>query len=305
MNEIIYLDGQLVDRKDAKISVFDHAVLYGDGVFEGIRVYEGNIFRLREHLERLYSSAHYIALRIPMTLDELEQATVDTVRANKLKDGYIRLVVTRGEGTLGLDPDRCPKASVFIIAATIQLYPQEFYTNGLKICTVPTRRNNPEILNPRVKSLNYLNNILAKIEAKNAGCLEAIMLDHRGYVCECTGDNIFLVKAGVMFTPPIYLGALKGITRDAIIELAKHEGIEVREEPFTRFEVIDADEVFLTGTAAEVVPVVELDRRQIGDGRPGPISKRLIEMFHQLVVHDGRQCYSAEELRAFESAKAH
>jgi len=295
MNEIIYLNGKLVDRSHAVVSVFDHGLLYGDGVFEGIRVYDGCIFRLKQHLERLWSSARYIMLRMPMTMEELEEATVATVRANKLRNGYIRLVVTRGEGTLGLDPDRCPNPCVFIIAASIQLYPEEYYTNGLKICTVPTRRNNAEIVNPRVKSLNYLNNILAKIEAKNAGCLEALMLDHRGYVTECTGDNLFVIKDGVLLTPPTYLGALKGITRDAILDLARQEGIQVVEEPFTRFEVIDADEVFLTGTAAEVVPVIELDRRPIRDGKPGPITKRMIELFRKLVVVDGRQCWAPGE----------
>jgi branched-chain amino acid aminotransferase len=291
MSEKIYLNGSIVDRSEAKVSVFDHGVLYGDGVFEGIRIYEGCIFRLDEHLDRLYSCARYIKLDIGMTKAEMAEATVETVRANDLKDGYIRLVVTRGEGTLGLDPDKCPNPNVFIIAAKIQLYPEKYYTEGLSIVTVPTRRNNAEIINPRVKSLNYLNNILGKIEAKLAGCEEALMLDHRGYVCECTGDNIFIIKDGVLTTPPTYLGALKGITRDAIIELAEADGITVKEEPFTRFEVIDADEVFLTGTAAEVVPVIQLDGRYIGDKTVGPITKKMIAKFHEIVVKDGRHCF--------------
>ncbi|OPZ16438.1 MAG: Branched-chain-amino-acid aminotransferase [candidate division BRC1 bacterium ADurb.BinA364] len=283
----IYLDGQFVDQAEAKISVFDHGLLYGDGIFEGIRVYQGCIFRLREHLERLYSSAKYLMLDVPLAFDDLIAATVETVRRNALRDGYIRLVVTRGVGDLGLAPWKCKKASIFIIAAGITLYPAELYEKGLDIVTVPTRRNNPDALNPRVKSLNYLNNIMAKIEGRLAGVEEALMLDAAGYVAECTGDNIFLIQKGVLRTPPVYLGALKGITRDCVIELARQEGLEVREEPFTRFEVYDSDECFLTGTAAEAIPVVKVDGRPIGDGKPGPVTRRLIAKFREQTSKDG------------------
>jgi len=287
----IFLDGKFVDEKDAKISVFDHCVLYGDGVFEGIRLYRGCIFRLKEHIERLYSSAKYIMLRIPMSRSALIEAVRETVRRNRLQDGYIRLVVTRGVGTLGLAPWKCKKPSVFIIADKIALYPDEFYEKGLEIVTVPTRRSHVESLNPRVKSCNYLNNILAKIEAWNAGALEALMLDQNGFVNECTGDNVFLVKGGELITPPVYLGALRGITREVVIELARNEGITVREEPFTRFDVFDADECFLTGTAAEVVPVVRVDKRPIGTGRPGPVTKKLIRLFRERTATDGIMAY--------------
>ncbi len=287
MGLIIYLDGQYLEEKDAKVSVFDHGLLYGDGVFEGIRVYSGCIFRLEQHLDRLFSSAKYIMLDIPMSKDELIQATVETVRRNNLRDGYIRLVVTRGKGDLGLAPWKCPKATVFIIASTIKLYPAEFYEKGMEIVTVPTTRNRNEALNARAKTLNYLNNILAKIEAKNAGVEEALMLDASGFVAECTGDNIFLLRQGVMLTPPTYLGALKGITRDSIIELARKEGIEVVEQPFTRFDVYEADECFLTGTAAEAIPVVKVDGRVIGDGKPGAITWKLIERYRAITAVDG------------------
>jgi branched-chain amino acid aminotransferase len=293
----IWIDGQLFDKKDAKISVFDHCVLYGDGVFEGIRFYDGCIFRLRQHLERLWSSAKFIKLTIPMSLDEMRDAVVQTVRANNLKDGYIRLVVTRGEGDLGLNPLLCPKATVFIIAASITLYPAEYYEKGLEIVTVPSERINVSAFNARVKSCNYLNNIMAKIEGQNAGALEALLLDHNGYVVECTGDNVFIVKDQVLTTPPVYLGALKGITRDAIIEIAREMGYTVKEEPFTRFEVFDADELFLTGTAAEAIPVVKVDTRTIGDGRPGPITKRLVEKFRTIVSTDGEMVYDKASVK--------
>lgn len=283
----VWIDGTLYDKEDAKISVFDHCVLYGDGVFEGIRVYAGCIFRLKEHLERLYSSAHYIRLDVGLTMDEMTTALRDTVRANNIKDGYIRLVVTRGVGDLGLDPRLCPKATVFIIAATIKMYPEADYENGLEIITVPSLRMNLSSFNPRVKSCNYLNNIMGKMEGQLAGVREAIMLNQDGYVVECTGDNIFLVKNGVLYTPPIYLGPLRGITRDAIIDLAQAEGITVKEEPFTRFEVYDADEMFLTGTAAEAIPVVKVDGRTIGSGKPGPVFARLLERFRDIVTKDG------------------
>jgi branched-chain amino acid aminotransferase len=283
----VWIDGKLHDKENAKISVFDHCLLYGDGVFEGIRLYDGCIFRLREHLERLWSSARYLCLHIPMTLDEMRDVVVETVRANQLRDGYIRLLVTRGEGDLGLNPLICPKPSVIVIAANITLYPAEFYEKGLEIITVPTARVNTSAWNPRAKTCNYLNNIMAKIEAQSAGALEALMLDSNGYVVECTGDNIFLVKNKELITPPVYLGALRGITRDAIIEIAGKLGHTVKEEPFTRFEVFDADEAFLTGTAAEAIPVVKVDSRVIGNGKPGPVTRRLIEEFRKVVKTDG------------------
>ena len=283
----IYIDGQMLDEKDAKISVFDHGLLYGDGVFEGIRFYSGRIFRLEQHLVRLYESARAIALTIPMTIEEMAEATLKTVAANGLRDGYIRLLVTRGVGTLGLDPDRCPKASVIIIAATIALYPRERYEQGLTLITCATRRPTPASLSPRVKSLNYLNNIMAKIEAKQAGCEEAVMLNEQGYVAECTGDNIFVVKGGKVTTPPTYSGALDGITRHAVMELMAKLGIECREEVMTRHEIYTAVEVFLTGTAAEVIAGVSLDRRDIGTGKPGPITLRLVEEFTKMANSEG------------------
>lgn len=287
----VYIDGEFYPKEDAKISVFDHTFLYGDGVFEGIRVYEGCIFRLRQHLQRLYDSAKYIMLNVPLRMEELTEATAETVRRNDIRDGYIRLVISRGEGTLGLSPWLCPKSSVIIIADSIKLYDKEFYENGLALVTVPTMRNRNESLNPRVKSCNYLNNILAKIEAHNSGCIEALMLDHNGFVVECTGDNIFLIKNGRIRTPPVYLGALEGITRDCVIEIARDKGYTLTEEPFTRYDVFTADEVFLTGTAAEAIPVVEVDKRKIGDGRPGPITRELIAIFRERTAVDGHQVY--------------
>ncbi|MBM3335233.1 branched-chain-amino-acid transaminase, partial [Candidatus Sumerlaeota bacterium] len=277
--------------KDAKVSVFDHCLLYGDGVFEGIRLYEGCIFRLRDHIERLYSSAKYIMLRIPLSKKAMIEKTRETVRRNGLRNGYIRLVVTRGVGPLGLAPWECKKPTVVIIASKITLYPPEYYDKGLEIVTVATRRSHVASLDPRVKSCNYLTNIVAKIEASIAGALEALMLDQNGFVNECTGDNIFLVKNGALITPPVYLGALSGITRRVVIEIAKEHGVPVREEPFTRFDVFDADECFLTGTAAEVIPVVQVDKRQIGNGRPGPVTKRLSKLFRQRTATDGIMAY--------------
>jgi branched-chain amino acid aminotransferase len=287
----VWIDGQLYDKEDAKISVFDHCVLYGDGVFEGIRIYDGCIFRLKQHIDRLFSSARYIRLNIGMSYEELRDAIVETIRANNLTDGYIRLVVTRGTGDLGLNPDLCPKPTIFVIAASIVLYPKSDYDNGLEIVTVPSNRFNVAAWNARVKSCNYLNNIMAKMEGQLAGVREALMLDHNGYVVECTGDNVFLVKDGVLTTPPTYLGALRGVTRDAIMELAEKDGMVVKEEPFTRFEVYDADEVFLTGTAAEAIPVVKVDGRPIGNGKPGPITRELIQRFHGIVTTDGEMAY--------------
>lgn len=283
----VWIDGTLFNKEDAKISVFDHCVLYGDGVFEGIRVYSGCIFRLKQHLDRLYSSAHYLKLEIGYTPEQLTDALKETLKANNIKDGYIRLVVTRGVGDLGLDPRLCPKSTTFIIAANIKMYPQSDYENGLEIITVPSMRTNLSSFNPRVKSCNYLNNIMGKMEGQLAGVREAIMLNQDGYAVECTGDNIFIVKNGVLYTPPIYLGPLRGITRDAIIDIAEADGIKVKEEPFTRFEIYDADEMFLTGTAAEAIPVIKVDGRVIGSGKPGPVFSRLLKEFREIVCKDG------------------
>ena len=283
----IYLDGRFVDSAEAKISVFDHGLLYGDGVFEGIRIYEGNIFRLVEHLERLEYSAKAIMLTVPLTREQLIEATCETCRRNNLRDGYIRLVITRGAGDLGLAPWLCLKPTLFIIASTIQLYPVEYYENGLRIVTVPTRRINPSALPPSIKSLNYLNNILAKIEARQAGALEAIMLNDQGFVAECTADNIFIVHKGVIHTPASSQGALKGITRDTIVDIAAELGVPFQETNLTRYDVWCADECFLTGTGAEVIPVVALDGREIGPAQPGPITKRVLAAFRQRVTREG------------------
>ncbi len=278
----VYINGKFYDQADAKVSVFDHGLLYGDGVFEGLRSYGGKVFRLDEHLSRLWDSARAILLDIPMSRDEMAQAVNDSLAKNNIQDGYIRAIVTRGAGTLSLDPNRTTDPQVIIIADNITLYPDEFYEHGLEIITVSVVRNHPEALNPRIKSLNYLNNILAKIEGLRAGCVEALMLNHKGEVAECTGDNIFLVHDGVLITPSIDAGILEGITRDAVIELAKEAGIEVREHALSKHDVYTADECFLTGTAAEVVPVVKVDSRKIGDGKPGPITRDLEDRFHLL-----------------------
>lgn len=278
----IWMNGDFVAPDDATVSVFDHGLLYGDGVFEGIRAYEGRIFRLEEHVDRLYRSAHVLDLTLPYDRDEMVDAVVETVRENGLSDAYIRLVATRGEGDLGLDPEHCSEPTVFIIAAGIELYPEEVYEKGLELVTVPTRRNQPEAINPRVKSLNYLNNIMAKMEAKQAGYDEAIMLNEQGYVVECTGDNIFLVESEELIrTPPPYQGVLEGITRDVLIELAESNGIEVREEPLNRYDLYVGEECFVTGTAAEVLPVVNIDGRDVGEGTPGSVSGNLIEEFRE------------------------
>ncbi len=278
----IYINGTLFDKEDAKISVYDHGLLYGDGVFEGMRTYGGRVFRLDEHLDRLYESAKAIWLQIPMTKPDLAKAVNETVAINSIQDGYIRLVVTRGAGSLGLDPNRTSDPQVIIIADSITLYPKEYYENGLEIVSVSTIRNHPAALSPRVKSLNYLNNILAKIEGLQAGCVEALMLNHNGQIAECTGDNIFLVSRGELLTPPVDAGILQGITRDAVIELARNDGLTVREIPLTKHDVYIADECFLTGSAAEVIPVVKVDSRPIGDGKPGVITRELIARFHEL-----------------------
>ena len=288
----IYIDGKFYDEKAAKISVFDHGLLYGDGVFEGIRAYSGRVFKLREHIERLFYSAKAILLTIPMSPAQLTAAVVETCRRNRLRDGYIRLVVTRGVGTLGLNPNKCRQASVIIIAGKIQLYPPEYYDKGLTIVTVPTTRNLHSALNPAIKSLNYLNNILAKIEANQAGCEEAIMLNAEGYVAECTGDNLFLVKERQLLTPPLSAGALYGITRATVIELALRAGLTVGEPNLTRYDVFNADECFLTGTGAELVPVVKLDGRVIGTGEPGPVTRELERAYHALTNSTGEPIYA-------------
>ena len=284
----IYLNGKLVDKKDAKISVFDHGFLYGDGVFEGIRSYGSLVFKLKEHIDRLFESAHSIMLKIPLSKKEMTQAVVKTLKANNLKDAYIRLITSRGEGDLGLDPRKCKgNETVVIIADKIALYPKKLYDKGMEIVTVPTIRNICEALNPQIKSLNYLNNILAKIEAINAGVQEALMLDHLGYVAECTGDNIFVVKKGELYTPPQCMGSLRGITRDAVLSIAKKNKIPTHEHVLTRHELFISDECFLTGTAAEIVPVVKVDGRVIGDANPGKTTKIIMKEFKKLTKTSG------------------
>ena len=284
----VYINGKFYEKKDAKVSVFDHGLLYGDGVFEGIRSYNRCVFKLKEHIDRLFESAQSIMLEIPLSREEMVKAVVSALKTNDLSDGYIRAVVTRGEGDLGLDPRKCKgNASVIIIADKIALYPEKLYKEGLEIITVPTVRNLPEAVNPQIKSLNYLNNILAKIEAVNCGYQEAIMLDSMGYVAECTGDNIFIVKRDELYTPPQCMGTLRGITRDTILDIADKKDIPRHEHVITRHEVFIADEVFLTGTAAEVIPVVKVDGRVIGSGKPGPVTRRLIGLFRELTQSSG------------------
>jgi branched-chain amino acid aminotransferase len=277
----IWLNGKLVDKMDAKISVYDHGLLYGDGVFEGIRVYHAKVFRHKQHIDRLYDSARAIALEIPISPADMMKAVEETVKANNKVNGYIRLLVTRGVGSLGLDPRRC-EPNIVVIVDDIALYPQELYENGLEIVTASTIRSHPNTVNPRVKSLNYLNNILAKIEGQRAGCFEALMLNHKGEVAECTGDNIFLVKNGKLTTPPKDAGILEGITRNAVIELAQKAGIPFEEVTMTRYDVYTSDECFLTGTAAEIIAVTKCDSRPIGSGKPGPMTKQLRELFQEL-----------------------
>jgi len=284
---LVYIDGKLVEKAEATVSVFDHGLLYGDGVFEGIRSYSRRVFRLRAHLERLYDSARTIMLKVPLSAEELEAAVLETLRVNKLDDAYVRVIVTRGPGDLGLDPRKCTAPTVIIIADKIQLYPKELYEKGITVVTAVTRAKHPEILNAKLKSLNYLNNILAKIEAVNAGAAEALMLSEEGYVAECSGDNIFLVKKNSVVAPPAYLGALEGITKAAVAELARGMGLDAREEPFTRHDIYNADECFLTGTAAEVVPVTSVDGRQIGGGRAGDVTKRLAAALRKLALSEG------------------
>lgn len=280
----IYIDGKYYDKSNAKISVFDHGLLYGDGVFEGIRIYNGKVFKLKEHIQRLYDSAKAILLEILMTMKEMEAAVEDAVKVNEKKDGYIRLVVTRGEGSLGLDPALCKKATVIVIVDNIQLYPKEYYEKGIEVITVATRRIPSECLDPRIKSLNYLNNILAKIEAKQAGCLEAVMLNTQGFVAECSADNIFIVKNGGLLTPAAYHGALDGVTRQTVMELAEKMGIKTYEATLVQYDLYTADECFLTGTGAEIVPVIKIDGRIIGNGRAGSITNMLAEHFKRYVL---------------------
>ena len=288
----IYIDGKFYDEKNAKISVFDHGLLYGDGIFEGIRAYNGRVFKLAEHIERLYCSAKAILLTIPMTPAAVSAAVVESCRRNKIRNGYIRLVVTRGVGGLGLNPNKCKRPSVIVIADKIQLYPPAFYARGLDIITVPTTRNLHSALNPAIKSLNYLNNILAKIEANNGGCEEAVMLNSEGFVAECTGDNIFIVKGKQLLTPPLSAGALYGITRGVVMDLARDGGLHVAEPNLTRYDLFNADECFLTGTGAELIPVVKIDGRVIGTGKPGPVTKSLVTKYHALTQVSGIPIFS-------------
>ncbi|HJN82154.1 MAG: branched-chain-amino-acid transaminase [Verrucomicrobiota bacterium] len=285
----VYINGKFYSEQNAKVSVFDHGLLYGDGVFEGIRAYHGRVFKLKEHIDRLFYSAKAIMLNIPMTHAKLVEATLETCRRNRLTDGYIRLVVTRGRGTLGLNPNRCSNPQVIIIAGKIQLYPPSLYKKGMEIVTVPTTRNHHNAVNPAIKSLNYLNNILAKIEANTAGYEEAIMLNAEGYVAECTGDNIFILKDGRMFTPPLSSGALHGITRCTAIDLVADLDVPTSEPNLTRYDLYNADECFLTGTGAEIVPVVKIDQRVIGSGRPGPVTKKVVKAYKELTKISGER----------------
>ena len=283
MSRIIFMNDRLVPEEQAVVSVFDHGLLYGDGVFEGLRSYSGKVFRIDAHLDRLYDSARAICLTIPLAKEAVAKAVNDTLAANGLADGYVRLVVTRGAGSLGLDPNKTKHPQVIVIADTISLYPQEFYEQGLRIVTAATQRTHSAALSPRIKSLNYLNNIMAKLVGLQAGCVEALMLNHKGEVAECTGDNVFIVRGGRLLTPPPDAGILEGITRNAVLDLAVAAGIDCREATLVRHDLYTADECFLTGTAAEVIPVVEIDGRRIGSGVPGPVTKRLTDEFHALV----------------------
>jgi branched-chain amino acid aminotransferase len=287
----IYIDGEFYEKENAKISVFDHGLLYGDGVFEGIRFYNGRVFRLEEHIDRLYDSAHAICLKVGLDKLTLTEALLQTIRLNELRDGYVRLVVTRGCGDLGLNPALCPRATVFIIASKITLYSEEKYEKGLEVVTCATRRIPHGALSPMVKSLNYLNNVMAKIEAQHAGAGEGLMLNEQGFVSECTGDNIFTVKKGIIYTPPISSGALSGVTRNVVFEMAAELGITILEPNMTRYDIFTADECFLTGTAAEIIPAVKLDTRAIGSGTPGPLTRKLIARFRELTASSGEPIY--------------
>jgi len=287
----IYIDGKFYAENEAKVSVFDHGLLYGDGVFEGIRAYHGRVFKLKEHIDRLYFSAKAILLDIPLTHAQMMQATIDTLRENGLKDAYVRLIVTRGIGTLGLNPRSCKQPSVIIIAGKIQVYPAELYARGMDIVTVPTVRNLHSAVNPAIKSLNYLNNILAKIEANNAGVEEAVMLNSEGYVAEGTADNLFIIRQGALLTPPLSAGALYGVTRGTVMEIAEQSGIRVAEQNLTRYDLFNAEECFLTGTGAEVMPVIKIDGRVIGTGKPGVITEKLVSAYHALTKVSGEPIF--------------
>jgi len=284
---IIYIDGKFYPEEEAKISVFDHGLLYGDGVFEGIRAYEGRVFKLEEHLRRLEDSAKAILLKIPLDRDEMRAAVLETCKRNKMKSGYLRLVVTRGKGYLGLSPDRCKKPTIIIIASDLELYPEKYYREGLRVVTVPTWRNSPAALDPGIKSLNYLNNILAKIEGQQAGAQEVILLNPQGLVAECSGDNIFYIRDQVLVTPKLSSGALNGITRNTVLEIAREAGWKTREDDVRRYDLFTAEEMFLTGTGAEVIPVVEVDGRAVGTGKPGKHTADLIRRYHKLVTTTG------------------
>src|SRR5690348_4692792 len=288
----IFIDGKFYSESNAKVSVFDHGLLYGDGVFEGIRFYNGRVFRLEEHLERLWDSARSICLEVPMSMPAMTEALLETIRQNDMRDGYIRLIVTRGVGNLGLNPAQCKKPSVIIIAAAIALYPKEMYERGLTVVTCATRRTNPSALNPAVKSLNYLNNVMARIEANQANADEGLMLNDEGNIAECTADNVFIIKRGHIVTPPITAGALRGITRGVVFEIAAETGIKVTEADITRHEMFIADEAFLTGTAAEIIPLVKADGRPIGTGKPGPITTRMISRFREITRETGTPIYT-------------
>lgn len=283
----VYINGEYFDKKDAKISVFDHGLLYGDGVFEGIRSYNHLVFKLKEHIDRLYESAHGIMMRINLSKKEMISSVVDTLKLNKLNNAYVRLIVTRGIGDLGLDPRKCKNSSIIVITDRMRLYSDKLYKEGLRLITVSTPRNIPEALNPQIKSLNYLNNILAKIEGINSGYEEALMFTASGYVAECTGDNIFIVKGDSLITPPAYLGILKGITRAAVMDIGKKIGLDVKEDVLTRHNLFTADECFLTGTAAEIIPVISIEKRAIGNEKPGKITLKLMKEFKELTKKDG------------------
>ena len=287
MNLEVYIDGKYYPKEQARVSVYDHGLLYGDGVFEGIRAYSGRVFRLDEHLERLYASARSVAIDIPMGLPEMRETVLETLRRNKLRDSYIRLMVTRGVGDLGLDPRKCNKASVIVITDTIKLYPADAYEHGLRIIIASTRKNSPDCLSPRIKSMNYLNNILAKIEAIGAGVAESLMLDKNGFLTECTSENIFIVKNRTLYTPTSVVGILEGITRSVVMELAQRAGIEVQMAFLTPHDLYTADESFVTGTGAEILPVVEVGQRKIGDGKVGPITRQLLGAFRELTQREG------------------
>ena len=281
----VYIDGQYYDKEEAKISVYDHGLLYGDGIFEGIRIYNGKIFKLNEHVERLFQSAQAICLKIPLSEKDLKEAISDTVRMNDLREGYIRLVITRGTGNLGINPITCQRPSIIIIVDKIQLYPEEYYSRGIKIMTSSVRRISSDSLDPRIKSLNYLNNIMAKIEANNANCFEAVMLNREGFVAECTVDNIFVVKGGTLQTPKSRNGALDGITKNAVLELARTLGLPVEERTLTQYDLYNSDECFFSGTGAEIMPVIQIDGRKIGTGIPGPITMKLVDQFKKELLN--------------------